>query len=138
MLYPDKLRAPGSFSRSIWPTPHGEKPVECDLIDIKPTNHKSQYAAAGASCTAGKFIMEKQVVEYAGIPVGISVADGDRIKFIAVKFPVIDLDGGTYKSLEDLQRAIHVHMQSSREDSQAFAAGRAPGGSATGSAFNVA
>lgn len=88
---------------------------------------------------AGKSIMEKQVVEYAGIPVGISVADGDRVKFIAVKFPVIDLDGGTYKSIEDLQRAIHAHMQSSSGGSnQPFAAGREPGRSAPGSAFNVA
>ena len=37
--------------------------------------------------------MKKQVIEYAGVPVGITIPDGDRVKFIAVKYPVIDLDG---------------------------------------------
>lgn len=32
--------------------------------------------------------MKKQVIEYAGIPVGITIPDGDRVKFIAVKYPV--------------------------------------------------
>ncbi|MBO3759630.1 hypothetical protein [Ciceribacter sp. L1K22] len=82
--------------------------------------------------------MEKQVVEYAGIPVGISVAEGDRIKFIAVKFPVIDLDGATYGNIEELQRAIHVHMQSTSGASQPFAAGADPARSEVAKAFNVA
>lgn len=82
--------------------------------------------------------MEKQVVEYAGVPVGISVAEGDRVKFIAVKFPVIELDGGTYNSLDDLQRAIHLHMQSANGgDDQAFAE-LEPRRSAVDRAFKVA
>ncbi len=65
--------------------------------------------------------MEKQVIEYAGIPVGITVPDGDRVKFIAVKFPVIDLDGGTYRNVSELQNAIHRHMQNSSSDQTLFA-----------------
>lgn len=58
--------------------------------------------------------MEKQVIEYAGVPVGISVPEGNRVKFIAVKFPVIDLDGAVYGSVAELQRAIRTHMKNSQ------------------------
>lgn len=34
--------------------------------------------------------MAKQVIEYAGVPVGIVVPDKDLLKFIAVKFHVHD------------------------------------------------
>lgn len=37
--------------------------------------------------------MNKQVIEYVGILVGIVIFDGDVMKFIVVKFFVIDLDG---------------------------------------------
>ena len=44
--------------------------------------------------------MQRQVVEYAGVPVGILVPDSDRLKFIAVKFHVHDLDeNGVFKRL---------------------------------------
>ncbi|WP_075640416.1 hypothetical protein [Rhizobium oryziradicis] len=62
--------------------------------------------------------MEKQVIEYAGVPVGISVPEGNRVKFIAVKFPVIDLDGGIYSSVADLQRAIRTHMKNNQSNTQ--------------------
>lgn len=81
--------------------------------------------------------MKKQVIEYAGIPVGISVPDGDRLKFIAVKFPVIDLDGGTYESIADLRRAIHLHMASSKNEAQASLVGSTPAAEGP-NAFNVA
>ncbi|MVA26624.1 hypothetical protein V6582_04575 [Agrobacterium vitis] len=60
--------------------------------------------------------MEKQVIEYAGVPVGISVPEGNRVKFIAVKFPVIDLDGGIYSNVTELHRAIRTHMKKSDEN----------------------
>ncbi len=63
--------------------------------------------------------MKKQVIEYAGIPVGITIPDGDRVKFIAVKYPVIDLDGGVYRSVGELQSAIHQHMAKSASEDQA-------------------
>ena len=56
--------------------------------------------------------MEKRVVEYAGVPVGITVPDGDKLKFIAVKFAVIELDGIVYQTLGELRRAIRDHMSS--------------------------
>lgn len=64
--------------------------------------------------------MEKRVIEYAGIPVGISVPEGDRVKFIAVKFPVIELDGGTYRNIVELQLAIHDHMKKNGRSDQAM------------------
>ena len=57
--------------------------------------------------------MNKQVIEHAGIPVGIVIPDGDAMKFIAVKFPVIDLDGARYRDVEEARRAIRRHIEKS-------------------------
>ena len=50
--------------------------------------------------------MQKQVIEYGGEPVGIVVPDADRLKFIAVKFHVIDLDEKLFKSADEVRLAI--------------------------------
>jgi hypothetical protein len=55
-------------------------------------------------------IMQKYVVEYAGIPVGILVPFEDSLKFVAVKFHVMALDGQLFASLADVRRAIQVHL----------------------------
>ncbi|SMD07690.1 hypothetical protein [Rhizobium sp. RU36D] len=60
--------------------------------------------------------MSKQVVEYDGIPVGITVPEGDRLKFIAVKYPVIELDGGFYHDIAELRSAISNHLERSDSD----------------------
>jgi hypothetical protein len=52
-------------------------------------------------------IMTRQVIEYAGIPVGIVVPDEGALKFIAVKFHVYDLDGQHFAAASDVLRAIH-------------------------------
>ncbi|QND46299.1 hypothetical protein HB780_11650 (plasmid) [Rhizobium lusitanum] len=57
--------------------------------------------------------MAKQVIEYAGVPVGIVVPDSDRLKFIAVKFHVHDLDGQHFASTSDVLRAIHSLISAS-------------------------
>ncbi len=51
--------------------------------------------------------MQKQVIEYRGEPVGIVVPDEDRLKFIAVKFHVIDLDEQRFRSADEVRLAIH-------------------------------
>jgi hypothetical protein len=55
--------------------------------------------------------MNKQVIEHAGIPVGIVIPDGDALKFIAVKFPVIDLDGVRYRDADEAKAAIRRHIE---------------------------
>ena len=50
--------------------------------------------------------MEKVVVEYAGEPVGIAVPENGRLKFIAVKYHVMDLDSHVFGSLNELKRSI--------------------------------
>jgi hypothetical protein len=50
--------------------------------------------------------MQKQVIEFAGEPVGIVVPDENRLKFIAVKFHVIDLDEQKFDSADDVRVAI--------------------------------
>lgn len=51
-------------------------------------------------------MMQRQVIEYAGVPVGILVPDSDRMKFIAVKFHVHDLDERLFDSASDVKAAI--------------------------------
>lgn len=50
--------------------------------------------------------MTKQVVEYAGQPVGIAVPENGKVKFIAVKFHVMELDNTVYPSVAAVQNAI--------------------------------
>jgi hypothetical protein len=50
--------------------------------------------------------MQKQVIEFGGEPVGIVVPDQDRLKFIAVKFHVIDLDEKRFDTPDDVRLAI--------------------------------
>ncbi len=50
--------------------------------------------------------MQKQVIEFAGEPVGIVVPDDNRLKFIAVKFHVHDLDEQRFDSADDVRIAI--------------------------------
>jgi hypothetical protein len=52
--------------------------------------------------------MNKQVIEYGGEPVGIAVPENGQLKFIAVKFHVMDLDNRLYQSNAELIRALHA------------------------------
>lgn len=56
--------------------------------------------------------MQKHVIEYAGIPVGIVIPFEDYLQFVAVKFHVIGLDGQRFRSLSDVRRAIQSHVAS--------------------------
>lgn len=51
--------------------------------------------------------MDKQVIEYAGEPVGIAVPENGKLKFIAVKFHVMDLDEQLFPTAEEVSAAIH-------------------------------
>jgi hypothetical protein len=54
--------------------------------------------------------MQKHVVDYAGIPVGILIPFEGSLKFIAVKFHVMGLDGQLFASPVDVRRAIQAHL----------------------------
>lgn len=58
--------------------------------------------------------MQKQVIEYAGVPVGIVVPDRDKFKFIAVKYHVIDLDEQRFGSPDDVKLAIRELLSQRR------------------------
>ena len=60
--------------------------------------------------------MQKQVIEYGGEPVGIVVPDDDRLKFIAVKFHVIDLDERRFSSADEVRLAIRDLVHSRNGD----------------------
>lgn len=50
--------------------------------------------------------MEKQVIELAGQPVGVAVHQGDKVRFMAVKYHVMDLDDVVFNSVADLLGAL--------------------------------
>ena len=52
--------------------------------------------------------MKKQMVEFAGQPVGIVVPENGRLKFVAVKFHVHALDGRVYDTMDELRLAIRA------------------------------
>lgn len=54
--------------------------------------------------------MQRQTIEYQGLPVGIAVPNDDKLRFIAVKFHVIDLDNRQFSSVAELTSAIRAHM----------------------------
>jgi hypothetical protein len=56
--------------------------------------------------------MQKQVIEHGGLPVGIAIPDNGELRFIAVKFHVIDLDNRRFPSVKDLKAAIGRHLLS--------------------------
>jgi hypothetical protein len=54
--------------------------------------------------------MHKAVVEFGGVPVGIVIPFEGSLKFMAVKFNVMGLDGHRFRSLNDANSAIRAHL----------------------------
>ena len=54
--------------------------------------------------------MHKAVVEFGGVPVGIVVPFEGALKFLAVKYHVMGLDGRRFRSLSDVNSAIRAHL----------------------------
>lgn len=54
--------------------------------------------------------MEKQVIEFGGEAVGVVVPDQDRLKFVAVKYYVWDLDSQRFDSVDEARAAIRRLM----------------------------
>ncbi len=50
--------------------------------------------------------MQKQVIEFNGEPVGAVVPDGDRFRFIAVKYGVWSLDGHLFSFPIEAKQAV--------------------------------
>ena len=54
--------------------------------------------------------MQRQAVVFNGQEVGIVVPEENRLRFIAVRFHVIDLDNKVFDTLADIRRAISEHL----------------------------
>ena len=54
--------------------------------------------------------MHRQVIEHDGLPVGIAIPHNEKLRFIAVKFHVIDLDNRQFSSVRELKAAIRDHL----------------------------
>jgi hypothetical protein len=67
---------------------------------------RSSFAPVPCRCVR-IFAMHKQVIEYAGEPVGIAVPENGKLKFIAVKYHVMDLDEQVFPTTEEVRTAIH-------------------------------
>lgn len=50
--------------------------------------------------------MQKQVIEIGGEAVGVVVPDKDRLRFVAVKYSVWDLDSQHFSSADEARAAI--------------------------------
>lgn len=58
--------------------------------------------------------MQRQVIEFGGLPVGIAVPENGKLRFIAVKFHVIDLDNEQFSTAGELKAAIGRHINSAQ------------------------
>ncbi len=54
--------------------------------------------------------MRKQAIIFNGQEVGIAVPVDNRLKFIAVRFHVIDLDNRVFDTVTEIRRAIAEHI----------------------------
>jgi hypothetical protein len=54
--------------------------------------------------------MQKQVIEFNGEAVGALMPDGDRFRFIAVKYAVWSLDGRLFSRVSEARRAVMALM----------------------------
>ncbi len=50
--------------------------------------------------------MNKQVIEFGGEAVGVVVPDAGRMKFVAVKYHVWDLDSRYFRSADEARSAV--------------------------------
>ena len=56
--------------------------------------------------------MNKQVIEFGGEAVGVVVPDAGRLKFVAVKYHVWDLDSLHFRSADEARAAVRQLMVS--------------------------
>ncbi len=54
--------------------------------------------------------MSKQVIEFGGEAVGVVVPDAGRLKFVAVKYHVWDLDSRHFHSADEARAAVRQLM----------------------------
>lgn len=54
--------------------------------------------------------MQRQVIEHDGLPVGIAIPDDGKLRFIAVKFHVIDLDERRFGTVGEIKAEIRRHL----------------------------
>ncbi|MCV9962666.1 hypothetical protein OIU34_12220 [Pararhizobium sp. BT-229] len=58
--------------------------------------------------------MNKQVIEFGGEAVGVVVPDEGRMRFVAVKYHVWDLDSRHFRSADEARAAVRNLMVSQR------------------------
>jgi hypothetical protein len=61
-----------------------------------------------------RYSMNKQVIEFGGEAVGVVVPDAGRLKFVAVKYHVWDLDSRHFRSADEARAAVRNLMVSQR------------------------
>jgi hypothetical protein len=61
-----------------------------------------------------RYSMNKQVIEFGGEAVGVVVPDAGRLKFVAVKYHVWDLDSRHFRSADEARAAVRSLMAAQR------------------------
>jgi hypothetical protein len=74
--------------------------------------HRRKLRQNIIDCESETDIMLRQVIEFGGLPVGIAIPDEGQLRFIAVKFHVIDLDNKRFATAGELRAAIGRHLRS--------------------------
>lgn len=78
--------------------------TECEL------RHEAKHHSDMIDDESEIFPMQRQVIEDGGLPVGIAVPDDGKLRFIAVKFHVIELDDKRFATAGELKAAIGRHV----------------------------
>jgi hypothetical protein len=55
--------------------------------------------------------MTREVVEFDGLPVGVAVTENGEVRFMAVKYHVIGLDGRRFRDVSEIKAAIRAHSE---------------------------
>ena len=66
--------------------------------------------------------MSKQVIEFGGEAVGVVVPDAGRLKFVAVKYHVWDLDSRRFRSVDEARAAVRQLVAAGRRVSDGASA----------------
>jgi hypothetical protein len=69
--------------------------------------------------------MQRQAVVFNGQEVGIVLPEENRLRFVAVRFHVIDLDNKVFDTLTDIRRAISEHLAANARRHAALTGARA-------------
>jgi len=93
-----------------------ERPLHSQLLaNVNPSSPSLNLCTIlndPRSARKERYSMNKQVIEFGGEAVGVVVPDAGRLKFVAVKYHVWDLDSRYFRSADEARAAVRSLMAS--------------------------